>query len=325
MSALPSPQSSSPARWIGVLCVLAVLSIWTSFIVVARASAALSLSAFDIAWLRFVFSGLIALPLVLWRWRSMVASLGGNPALAWRRGAVLSLVAGVGYCSLAYSGFFFAPAAHAAVLMPGSLPLWSALFALLLLGEALTAARVAGLTLILAGGLLVGGSSLLASLSGAGYWRGDLLFLAAGMTWALYGVLCQRWRVRAIDATLAVAAGSFLLAAPPYALAVAAGWVPSGLASASWGEILFQAAFQGGLGMLVAGVAFTQVVTTFGPVRTTMVTALVPSMAALAAVPMLGEALSAPALGGLVCVTLGLLVGAGVLARPRRAVVGAPT
>jgi drug/metabolite transporter (DMT)-like permease len=61
--------------------------------------------------------------------------------------------------------------------------------------------------------------------------------------------------------------------------------------------------------MLIAGLAFTQVVTTFGPVRTTMLTALVPSLAALSAVPLLGEPLSPAALGGLGCVTLGLLFG----------------
>jgi drug/metabolite transporter (DMT)-like permease len=61
--------------------------------------------------------------------------------------------------------------------------------------------------------------------------------------------------------------------------------------------------------MLIAGLAFTQVVTTFGPVRTTMMTALVPSLAALSAVPLLGEPLSPTALGGLACVTLGLLFG----------------
>jgi len=67
------------------------------------------------------------------------------------------------------------------------------------------------------------------------------------------------------------------------------------------------------------------VVAHYGPVRTTMFTAVVPPLAALAAVPVLGEPLAASALLGLACVTLGLLVGIGVLeprgllARPRRA------
>ena len=306
------------AYWVGVVCALAVMAIWTSFILVARLSARHVLTAFDIAFLRFAFAGALALPIAAWRWRALRAGLGG--ALAWRRGAALAGVAGIGYCGLAYSGFFFAPAAHAAVLMPGSLPLWTALFAIVLLHEKLTPIRAAGLVLIVAGDVAVGGASLLRAFDGgSSVWQGDALFLAAGMMWALYGVLCRRWRVSAIDATLAIALGCLCSAVPLYALAVLQGWIGSGLSAASWHEITFQALYQGGLAMFIAGLAFTQVVSTFGPVRTTMMTALVPALAALSAVPLLGEGLSAAALGGLACATLGLLIG---LRRPASAAVG---
>jgi drug/metabolite transporter (DMT)-like permease len=304
---MPAQPLTRRARWIGGACALAVLAIWTSFILVARTSARHNLTPFDIAFLRFVFSGLVAMPIVLWRWPALRAGLGG--ASAWRRGAALTLTAGVGYCGLAYSGFFFAPAAHSAVLMPGSLPLWTAVFALVLLGERLTAPRLAGLALILCGGLLVGGSSLRSAFDGGSTWKGDLLFLAAGMSWSLYGVLCRRWRVGAVDATLAIAAGCLLSYVPLFAGVAAAGVLPTGLAAAPWREIVFQAVYQGGFAMLIAGLAFTQVVATFGPVRTTMMTALVPVLAALSAVPLLGEPLGAAALGGLFCVSCGLLLG----------------
>lgn len=307
MPAQPSWPPSRRALWIGGVCALAVLAIWTSFILVARSSARHTLTPFDIAFLRFVFSGAIALPIALWRWPALRAGLGG--AQAWRRGGVLALAAGVGYCAFAYTGFFYAPAAHAAVLLPGSLPLWTAVFAVLLLGDRLTAPRAAGLALIVAGDLLVGGSSLLRAFDGGEVWKGDLLFLGGSACWALYGVLCRRWRVGAVDATLAIAVGCLVSYVPLFALGVAAGWVPTQLGAAPWREIAFQAVFQGGFSMLIAGLAFTQVVTTFGPVRTTMMTALVPGLAALAAVPLLGEPLGAAALGGLLCVTCGLLLG----------------
>jgi len=311
---MPSPGSSRPSRravWIGAACALAVIAIWTSFILVARASAARSLPPFDIAWLRFAFAGAVALPVLLWRgWQPLVDGLGGDVRTALQRGAALTVTAGVGYCALAYSGFFFAPVAHAAVLMPGSLPLWTALFAAVLIGERFTSQRVAGLVLIAAGGLLVGGQSVWLAFTGAGsVWRGDVLFMLGGMVWALYGVLCRRWRVGALDATLAIALGCLCSAVPLYPLAVAAGALPSGLATAAWSELLWQGAFQGGVSMWLAGLAYTQVVQTFGPLRSTMMTAVVPPLAALAAVPWLGEPLSAAALGGLACVTLGLLVG----------------
>lgn len=294
-------------RWIGAACALAVLAIWTSFILIARTSAKLALTPFDIAFLRFLFSGLVALPFVLWRRQALRSGLGG--AEAWKRGALLAFFAGVGYCGFAYSGFFFAPAAHAAVLLPGSLPLWTAVAAVLLIGERLHGARIAALALIVAGDLLVGGASLLQAFDGSGTWRGDLLFLCGSCCWAVYGVLCRRWRVGAVDATLAIAFGCLLSYVPVYALLAATGAIPTGLPGAPWGQIVFQAVYQGGLAMLVAGIAFTQVVATFGPVKSTMVTALVPTLAALGAVPLLGEPLSGAALGGLVCVTAGLLLG----------------
>jgi drug/metabolite transporter (DMT)-like permease len=304
-------------RWLGAACALAVLVIWTSFILIARVSARHALSAFDIAFLRFLFSGLVVLPFAWPRRAALRAGLGG--AEAWKRGAALAAVAGIGYCALAYSGFFFAPVAHAAVLMPGSLPLWTAIFAVWVLGEHLPRARLTGLALIVAGDLLVGGHSLRLAFEGGDTWKGDLLFLCAGMTWAAYSVLCRRWRVGAIDATMAIALGTLVGYVPLYALGVTSGLLPDGLLRASASELAFQAVYQGGLAMLVAGVAFTQVVATFGPVRTTMVTAVVPSLAALSAVPLLGESLGPAALGGLVCVTAGLLVGLRPPSLPRPA------
>jgi drug/metabolite transporter (DMT)-like permease len=304
-----TPTLTRRDLWVGGLCALAVLVIWTSFILVARSSADRTLTSFDIAWLRFVFSGVLVLPWLAWRAGALRQALGGERATVLKRGGLLALTAGVGYCALAYSGFFFAPAAHAAVLMPGSLPLWTALLAVWLLGERLGRWRIAGLALIVTGGALVGGSSLLQAFDGGNTWIGDALFLAAGASWSLYGVLCRRWRIGAVDATVAIALGCLVSYVPLYGLAVATGLVPTGLGRTPWAELAAQAVFQGGVTMLLAGVAYTRAVQTFGPVRTTMVTALVPGLAALAAVPLLGEALGPAALAGLVCVTAGLLLG----------------
>ncbi len=343
VSTAPNPV---PGATTARLSALTVLFIWVSFILVARGSARASLMPLDIAWLRFAFSGLMVLPLA-WHFRralvdGLSASAGSHAAvsgasvlarsprsgpgatapdeehvpteasrlrIAGRRALALTATGGLGYCLCAYHGFFLAPASHGAVLLPGTLPLWSTLAALWLLGERLTASRVAGLALILAGGAIVAGANVTEALGGQGTWRGDLLFLVASMMWGVYGVLCRRWKVGAVDATMAIALGCLAVCVPLYGVGVAAGLVPSGLAAAPWREIAFQAVYQGGLSMLVAGLAFTQVVATFGPVRTTMMTSFVPALAALAAVPLLGEPLGVSALGGLVCVTAGLLLG----------------
>jgi drug/metabolite transporter (DMT)-like permease len=251
----------------------------------------------------------VVLPFLAGRGAWLLDQIGPNRRVAVRRAATLVATAGIGYCSLAYSGFFFAPVSHAAVLLPGSLPLHTAVFAALLLGERFGRARLARLAAIVGGDLLIGGTSLLQAFSGDSTWKGDLLFLGAAMTWGLYSVLCRRWHLNAVPATCVIAIGCLVSYVPLFALGAAAGWVPTKLASAPWSEIAFQAIYQGGLSMLVAGVAFTQVVKTFGPVRTTMVTAVVPVLATVLAVPVLSESLTATAALGLVCVTLGLLIG----------------
>ena len=117
------------ARSIAIASAIITITIWTTFIVVARAMALRGLTPLDIVLCRFVGAALVLLPWGYFLVRRMRAqgeaaqtALGLSPlpwALTWRIG----LVGGVGYGVLAYSGFVFAPAAHASVLMPGMLPL----------------------------------------------------------------------------------------------------------------------------------------------------------------------------------------------------------
>ena len=61
--------------------------------------------------------------------------------------------------------------------------------------------------------------------------------------------------------------------------------------------------------MVVSGLSFTQMVRHYGPVRTSMITSVVPATSAMGAVLLLGEPLHAHLLWGLLCVTLGILGG----------------
>jgi len=72
----------------------------------------------------------------------------------------------------------------------------------------------------------------------------------------------------------------------------------------------FQALFQGCLSVVVAGISFNVMIRTFGPIRTTMLTALVPGLSALGAVVFLGEPLFLNLILGLALVTTGILIGA---------------
>ena len=300
-------------RQLGAVAAVVTVAIWTGFIIIGRASAGRTLLPFDIALLRILGASAVLLPWGLWLTRGRrgtpETSLGGLSPLPLRTTVVCGLFGGPIYAVLCYAGFFYAPAAHASVLMPGSLPLWTALLAAALLHDRITAARALGLACIVAGGLLVGGSSLLASLNGGEVWKGDLIFLAAAFCWSVYSVLARRHQLNPVLATIAITAFACLTYVPVFVLLVQAGVLPTRLGEAPWREIVFQALFQGVGSVVISGIAFVQMVRAFGPVRSTMITALVPGLSALGAVLLLGEPLGWNLLAGLALVTAGILLG----------------
>ncbi|CAN5489116.1 DMT family transporter [soil metagenome] len=310
----------------GIAAAVAAVLAWTAFILIARASATRSLGAFDLGFLRICGAGAVLVPWGAWlamrdrREHPATArsALFGLSPLGLRITVIAGAIGGLGYALIAYTGFFFAPAAHASVLLPGSLPLWTSLLAIFVLRDRITGARALGLGLILAGDLVVGGRSLMAAFDGGEVWKGDLLFMGTSFCWAVYTVTARRFRLEAVRATIAITVFAFLTYLPVYAVLVAGGWVSSRIGSAPWSEVLFQLTFQGLLSVVVAGIAFTRMIQYFGPVRSTMITALVPCLSALGAVLLLGEPLHWSLLAGLVLVTAGILFGV----RPGRA---APT
>lgn len=236
-------------------------------------------------------------------------SLWGFSPLPLRTTLLVGSVGGLLYPLLAYAGFYFAPAAHASVLMPGSLPLWTALLVVVALGERISTARLFGIGLILLGGLLVGGRSLSLAFDGGEVWKGDLLFMSAALCWSSYAVMARYYRLDAVRGTIAITVFAAMAYAPCYLLAVAMGWLPSGMGRAPLSEWLFQAIYQGLLSVVVSGITFTTMVRHFGPVRSTMMTSVVPVLSALGAVMFLGEPLGLTLMLGLALVTAGMLFG----------------
>jgi hypothetical protein len=307
-------------RALGLTCAVLTVLIWSSFIVVARASAAHSLLPLDIAFLRIVGAGCVLLPWGWWLMRvqrqrnnisgePLSGSLMGLSPLPLRVTALTGLFGSLLYALLVYSAFFFAPAAHASVLMPGSLPLWTSLLAVVLLHEHITRARAMGLACIVLGDMLVGGSSLLKAFDGGEVWKGDLMFMCAAFCWACYSVLVRRYALDPVRATIAITAFSCVGFVPVYALAAYAGWLTTHLGSAPLGEMVFQAIYQGVGSVVISGITFNVMIRHYGPVRSTMMTALVPGLSALGAVVFLNEPMSMNLLGGLALVTCGILFG----------------
>lgn len=321
MHASSSRHASSgfSPRTIGLAAAVVTVLIWTSFILIARASAdparGGTLTPFDIAFCRIVGASLVLLP---WGWwlvrrdralRVGHSSLLGVSPLSLRVTASVGLFGGLLYALLAYSGFVFAPALHASVLMPGSLPLWTAILAALVLHDRITPLRALGLGLIVLGDLLVGGASLLRAFDGGDVWKGDVLFMVAALCWSTYSVLARRHALDAVRATIAITAFAFVIYVPVYAALVLGQVVQGHVFTAPLIEVLFQTLFQGWGSVVISGITFTKMIQHFGPVRSTMITALVPGLSALGAVLFLGEPLFWNLAAGLALVTMGILFG----------------
>lgn len=313
---MPAAPRFSP-RTLGIGAAVITVAVWTAFIVIARASASRSLTPFDLAFARITGASLVLIPWGAWLvMKARIAepgarrdSLFGLSPLSLRLTATAGVFGGLAYALLAYTGFFYAPASHASVLLPGSLPLWTTLLAAIVLRDRITPARAMGLVLIVAGDILVGGHSLLHALEGGVVWKGDVLFMSAAFCWACYSVVVRRHGLEAVRTTIAITVFAFLTYVPIYALLAGFGVVTSRIGSAPWGELAFQMAFQGVGSVVISGITFTKMIQHFGPVKSTMITALVPGLSALGAVLLLGEPLQWNLLAGLLLVTTGILFG----------------
>ena len=318
---LPSknPFAALSPKAVGVLAAVVTVVIWTAFIVIARASADPArggvLNPFDIVYARICGASLILAPWGWWlvrrdrRTQPWAGSLLGLSPLPLRQTLVAGFFGGLLYGMLAYSGFVFAPAGHASVLMPGSLPLWTALLAVLILGDRITPTRALGLVLIVVGDLMVGGTSLLHALDGSGVWRGDVLFILAAMVWSTYSVLVRHFSLDAVRATIAITMLALLTYVPVYTVLGWLQWIPANVFTVPWQDVAFQMVFQGMGSVVISGMTFTKMIQHFGPVRSTMITALVPGLSAISAVIFLGEPLGWNVLAGLALVTAGIVFG----------------
>ncbi len=288
--------SGAPATSrVGWIAVTVTICIWTGFILVTRAGGKGVLTGWDLTALRFGIGALIALAFL------PRVSLPPLKVIA-----LFSLFGGIGYSVAVYSAFRMAPAAHAAVLLPGALPFETAVIAWLWLKQAPSRPQRIALALVFAGILLTAADTLThgARITGL-QLLGDMLFLCGSSSWAVFTLLLRRYPMQPLAATVATTLGSALVYLPIWWL-----FLPSTLGQAPVAEILVQAVYQGVLVVFVAMLLYTLSVRHLGPQTVALMMAVVPGFAALAAVPVLDEPLSLLALAGLVAVTAGAVLGA---------------
>lgn len=278
--------TESRSLLLGLLFGLGSVLIWTGFILVSRAGALSPLGMTDMVAVRFGTALLVLSPLI-WRWRRQW----------WQpRMFILGGIGGLAYSLSVYAGFERAPANHAALLLPGLMPIVIAVLASLLLKETKTAQVWLGIAVSSTGIAVLMLESLIASRDAL---AGDLLFVLACVFWGIYTVLLRAWRLTPWLATVVVVVITALLYLPPYFLVL-----PKGLAEVSWQTIAVQAIYQGILATIVQMLFYVRAVQLLGASRMGALMALVPVLVGVLAVPVFGEVITP---GSFIGITLGFL------------------
>jgi drug/metabolite transporter (DMT)-like permease len=291
----PSTTFRLSGTAIGVAAALGAVAIWAGWVVATRHAVGHGLEPAAVGLLRFAIPALVFAP--VW-WRTGLRPNG----VSWP--TVAALLGGAPFFLLAGYAMQFAPAPDVPALLSGAMPLLVALVALRR-GERFSVARKLGLVLIALGILAIVGFGVLV---GGGTWRGHLLLLAAAAMWAVYTLAFKRSDLTAIEAAALVAAWSTLLllplGAPALVRVVAAGHAL---------DVVVQAGVQGVLSGVLAIVLYGVAITRLGATRGAALTALVPPLAALLSVPLLGEWPAPVTALAIVATTLGVAFAAGVL------------
>jgi drug/metabolite transporter (DMT)-like permease len=278
---------------VGTVCgSLAALS-WAAGFVAAKHGVEIGFTPADIAFHRFFWSGLLLLPTFF---REGIRDLGG---VGWGRALGLSLFGGPAQALLAYTGFILVPLGHGTTIQPATAALAGLLLAALFLRESVSPRRIAGAAAIVAG-LLVYGAESLATIGNSGV-VGDLLFMSAGLSWAIFGTLLRQWHVPGMRAVVAIGVVSIVLLAPFYFLF--GGW--SQLARHGLLENLLQIVMQGIFAGPVATYLFAHAVIALGAGRAGTFPALVPVFGVIIGFLALGVVPSLAQFAGLAIVLIG--------------------
>jgi drug/metabolite transporter (DMT)-like permease len=234
-----------------------------------------TLSASDLIALRFAIAGPLLLPVVIRRGLA-IDQLGwpGFIAVVFGAGAPQLLVVG--------AGLSFAPVAHASALYQGVVPLAVACLASLVLRERLAAIRKIGLSFALIGAFMIGGVGL--SSLGGRQSIGHLLFLAAAGMVAGYTVAIRRTRIDGLHAAAIAAVASLMIYLPLYAA-----FLEDEPFKAPAMDLVVQALYQGVLTAAVSLALYGRAIRVLGASNAAVFVALGPIMAALMAIPVLGE------------------------------------
>jgi drug/metabolite transporter (DMT)-like permease len=279
----------------GYIFAFAAALIWAGFILVSRMGGLSELLVFDVIAIRYTTCAAILLPIWWFKFRFELFT----PRLI-----ICSLVGGLAYALCAFSGFQLASASHAAILLPGMMPLFIIVLSFLINKESHGLQKWLGIGIITLGIIILFAGEL-GVFTGAINFNmttllGDGWLVAAAFFWALFSVLIKRWQITPWQVTVSLALLTSLFYLPVYIA-----FLPKAISSASWEDILLQAFYQGIMATIVQMIFYVKAVQNIGPSNMGAVMSIVPVISGVAAIVIFNEPISEALIIGLVLVSLG--------------------
>lgn len=286
------PKSRLYPTAVGVICGIVAAGFWAAGFVGVRHGLNVGFSPADLAVHRYLWPGLVLLPVVL------RAGIGDLDGIGWGRGILLTVLGGPVFAIIGYAGFLLVPLGHGGVIQPSCGALGGLLLATLVLREKLIVSRLIGALIIIGGLLVIAGEG--AATIGAQGVGGDLALALAGFMSGAFATLLRLWRIAPMAAAAVISVLS-LFAMPIY-------WLIGGVAHLSalgWRENLLQAVLQGVLAGPAALYLLVRSITLIGAGRAAIFFSLVPPFVVLIGWLTLGEMPTLLQLTGLVIVLFG--------------------
>lgn len=304
MSSIPATVNMAPAKPSesplvrGLLVGLIAASIGALYTVFARWGISRGMDSSDMTFLRFGVAGVVTLPvLALALWRDARALF-----VRWLSWLAVAFLAGPLFGLLMFTALQWAPAAHAAVFPFTAMSVMGTLMSAVFLGDRLTLRKVVGITVVVAGLVVLSGLEL-RSLTGRALW-GDALFIAAGTLWAGFGIVMRKHRLDPLLATAVISFVALVTYVPIYLATVGVQRLLAVAPAVLWTEAIVQGLIAG------AGTLYTysKMVALLGPARAAVFPALAPGIAAFLAWPVLGHVPTGIEATGLLIAVTGLLI-----------------
>ncbi|MGY4478478.1 DMT family transporter [Bradyrhizobium sp. USDA 3364] len=276
----------------GVASGLGAALCWALGFVATRHGLKVGFTPVDLLMHRFLWSGIVFIPLVL---RAGLRNLCG---IGWGRGMVLMLLGGPVMSLISYTGFMFVPLGHGSVIQPSCATLGGLFLAAVLLKESISLSRVAGAVAIVVGLAVIGSESI--GHMGSSAVMGDLIFVTTGLMFAGFATLVRYWRVSAFSVATVISVLSLSL----FPLYVASGGLARD-AAIGLNENALQAAAQGILAGPAAMYLFALSIQHLGVARAAVFPATVPVLTLLLGWLLIGEPPTTVQAAGLVTVLAG--------------------